>query len=77
VGLRGRFADLAAVVTAPLHKEALFEAGRFRHTMLQACAARHAGLPVADMPVRMMLANRELRTVFISIRVPSDRPLRR
>ena len=68
--LRG---DLAALVTAPLHKEALFAAGvPFPgHTeMLQACAAAHMGVSVGEMPVRMMLANRELRTVLVSIHVP-------
>ena len=67
--LRG---DVSAVVTAPLHKEALFAAGvPFPgHTeMLQACAAAHAGVGVDDMPVRMMLANPELKTVLVSIHV--------
>ena len=67
--LRG---EVSAVVTAPLHKEALFAAGvPFPgHTeMLQACAAVHAGVAVADMPVRMMLANLELKTVLVSIHV--------
>jgi len=67
--LRG---DVSAVVTAPLHKEALFAAGvPFPgHTeMLQACAAAHAGVSVDDMPVRMMLANPELKTVLVSIHV--------
>ena len=32
-------------------------------------AAAHAGRPVAEMPVRMMLANPELRTVLVSIHV--------
>jgi 4-hydroxythreonine-4-phosphate dehydrogenase len=67
--LRG---DVSAVVTAPLHKEALFAAGvPFPgHTeMLQACAAAHAGVAVDDMPVRMMLANPELKTVLVSIHV--------
>ena len=67
--LRG---DVSAVVTAPLHKEALFAAGvPFPgHTeMLQACAAAHAGVAVNDMPVRMMLANPELKTVLVSIHV--------
>jgi 4-hydroxythreonine-4-phosphate dehydrogenase len=67
--LRG---DVFAVVTAPLHKEALFAAGvPFPgHTeMLQACAAAHAGVAVDDMPVRMMLANPELKTVLVSIHV--------
>jgi len=67
--LRG---EVSAVVTAPLHKEALFAAGvPFPgHTeMLQACAAAHAGVAVEDMPVRMMLANPELKTVLVSIHV--------
>jgi 4-hydroxythreonine-4-phosphate dehydrogenase len=65
--LRG---DVAALVTAPLHKEALAAAGLPYpgHTeLLQAEAARHAGVPPASMPVRMMLANDELRTVLVSI----------
>ncbi len=65
----------AALVTAPIHKEALSAAGlpwaAFPgHTeMLQAEAARHLGRPVAEVPVRMMLANPELRTVLVSIHV--------
>ena len=65
--LRG---DVAAVVTAPLHKEALAAAGvPFPgHTeLLQAEAAAFAGKLVEQMPVRMMLANDELRTVLVSI----------
>ena len=71
--LRG---EIAALVTAPLHKEALSAAGAPYdgfpgHTeLLQHEAARHAGCAVADMPVRMMLANEELRTVLVSIHVP-------
>jgi 4-hydroxythreonine-4-phosphate dehydrogenase len=68
--LRG---DIAALVTAPLHKEALAAAGVAfpGHTeLLQAEAAAFAGRPLADMPVRMMLANDELRTVLVSIHVP-------
>jgi len=67
--LRG---EVSALVTAPLHKEALFAAGvPFPgHTeMLQACAAAHAGVAADDMPVRMMLANPELKTVLVSIHV--------
>jgi 4-hydroxythreonine-4-phosphate dehydrogenase len=70
--LRG---EVAAMVTAPLHKEALHAAGAPYnqypgHTeLLQAEAARHQGLPLAQMPVRMMLANEELRTVLVSIHV--------
>jgi len=70
--LRG---EVAALVTAPLHKEALAAAGapydRYPgHTeLLQAVAAEHLGVPVAGLPVRMMLANDELRTVLVSIHV--------
>ena len=67
--LRG---EVAALVTAPLHKEALSAAGVDfpGHTeLLQAEAARHQGVPPAAMPVRMMLANDELRTVLVSIHV--------
>jgi 4-hydroxythreonine-4-phosphate dehydrogenase len=70
--LRG---EVAALVTAPLHKEALHAAGAPYdqypgHTeLLQAEAARHAGVTLAQMPVRMMLANDELRTVLVSIHV--------
>lgn len=68
--LRG---ELAAMVTAPLHKEALAAAGvPFPgHTeLLQAEAAAFAGQPVADVPVRMMLASDELRTVLVTIHLP-------
>jgi 4-hydroxythreonine-4-phosphate dehydrogenase len=64
--------EVSAIVTAPLHKEALAAAGvPFPgHTeLLQACAAMHASVAVSDMPVRMMLANDELRTVLVSIHV--------
>lgn len=68
--LRG---ELAALVTAPLNKEALALAGPPHsdypgHTeMLQALAAAHAGKTLHDMPVRMMLANDELKVVLVSI----------
>lgn len=65
--LRG---EIAALVTAPLHKEALHAAGVDfpGHTeLLQFEAARHAGVELSHMPVRMMLANDELRTVLVSI----------
>jgi 4-hydroxythreonine-4-phosphate dehydrogenase len=65
--LQGR---IAALVTAPLHKEALAAAGVAfpGHTeLLQAEAAAHLGKAVCDVPVRMMLANDELRTVLVSI----------
>lgn len=67
--LRG---DIAALVTAPLHKQALAAAGvNFPgHTeLLQAEAAGWSGCPTAQLPVRMMLANDELRTVLVSIHV--------
>jgi 4-hydroxythreonine-4-phosphate dehydrogenase len=67
--LRG---EIAAIVTAPLHKEALAAAGFGfpGHTeLLQAEAAAHLGRAAADVPVRMMLANHELRTVLVSIHV--------
>jgi 4-hydroxythreonine-4-phosphate dehydrogenase len=70
--LRG---EIAALVTAPLHKEALSAAGMPYsqypgHTeMLQALAAEYLAQPVSAVPVRMMLANEELRTVLVSIHV--------
>ena len=67
--LRG---EVAALVTAPLHKEALAAAG-VHHPgpteLLQAESALHAGVSLQQMPVRMMLANDELRTVLVSIHV--------
>ena len=65
--------EIAAMVTAPLHKEALAAAGspfnQFPgHTeLLQFEAANFSGVRLADMPVRMMLANDELRVVLVSI----------
>jgi 4-hydroxythreonine-4-phosphate dehydrogenase len=62
--------QIAALVTAPLHKEALHAAGVAfpGHTeLLQAEAAAFLGKPIAEVPVRMMLANDELRTVLVSI----------
>ena len=70
--LRG---EIAAMVTAPLHKEALARAGAPHcnypgHTeMLQAQAAAFLGKSIADVPVRMMLANDEIRVVLVSIHV--------
>lgn len=58
-----------ALVTAPIHKEALHAAGvpYPGHTeMLQAlCADAHGQMP----PVRMMLANDQLRVVLVTIHV--------
>jgi len=68
--LRG---EVAAIVTAPLHKEALAAAGLPYaaypgHTeLLQAESAAFLSRDVRDLPVRMMLANAELRTVLVSI----------
>jgi 4-hydroxythreonine-4-phosphate dehydrogenase len=58
--------EARAIVTAPIHKEAFAAAGIDHpgHTeMLQALAARGGAVP----PVRMMLANDELRTVLVTI----------
>ncbi len=70
--LRG---DVAAMVTAPLNKAALSLAGAPYddfpgHTeLLQSLAAAHLKTSVAQLPVRMMLANDELRVVLVSIHV--------
>ena len=64
--------EIAALVTAPLHKEALAAAGvEFPgHTeLLQAAAAAYLGRTLAQVPVRMMLASPELRTVLVSIHI--------
>jgi 4-hydroxythreonine-4-phosphate dehydrogenase len=70
-------ANAAGLVTAPIHKEALSAAAVAYpgHTeMLQALAAQHApGRVVA--PVRMMLANDELRVVLVTIHVALRRAL--
>lgn len=62
-----RAGEVAAIVTAPIHKEALSAAGVGfpGHTeMLQALSV-DAGQTLP--PVRMMLANEELRTVLVTI----------
>jgi 4-hydroxythreonine-4-phosphate dehydrogenase len=67
--------DAAGLVTAPLHKEALHAAGVDYpgHTeMLQALAAAPGGQPP---PVRMMLANEELRTVLVTIHMSLRRAI--
>lgn len=67
--------QIQAMVTAPIHKEALAAAGapwdQFPgHTeMLQTAAARHAGCDISQLPVKMMLANDQLRTVLVSVHV--------
>ncbi len=73
--------EAAALVTAPIHKEALAAAGGWAagfpgHTeMLQAEAAAFLGKPVGEVPVRMMLANDELRTVLVSIHMSLRRAI--
>ena len=65
--------EVAALVTAPLNKAALSLAGAPYsafpgHTeMLQSLAAAHTQQSTAQLPVRMMLANDELRVVLVSI----------
>jgi 4-hydroxythreonine-4-phosphate dehydrogenase len=56
----------AALVTAPIHKEALALAGLPYpgHTEMLADLAGHAGAPCE---VRMMLANDELKTVLVTV----------
>jgi 4-hydroxythreonine-4-phosphate dehydrogenase len=64
--------DVSAVVTAPIHKEALAAAGvpHPGHTeYLQALCAAHLGVPVDELPVRMMLSSLGLSTVLVSIHV--------
>ncbi|ARV20359.1 4-hydroxythreonine-4-phosphate dehydrogenase 2 [Curvibacter sp. AEP1-3] len=67
--------EIAALVTAPIHKEALSAAGKPYdnypgHTeLLQARAAVARNVSIAEMPMRMMLANEALRTVLVSIHV--------
>lgn len=64
--------EVAAVVTAPIHKEALALAGETHpgHTeMLQHEAALYSGKDIGEVPVRMMLANPQLRVVLVSIHV--------
>jgi 4-hydroxythreonine-4-phosphate dehydrogenase len=61
-----------AVVTAPIHKEALAAAGVEHpgHTeLLQSLSAAHLGVAAADLPVRMMLSCPGLSTVLVSIHV--------
>ena len=73
--------EATAMVTAPIHKEALAAAGGWvagfpGHTeMLQAEAAAHLGKPLSEVPVRMMLANDELKTVLVSIHLSLRRAI--
>jgi 4-hydroxythreonine-4-phosphate dehydrogenase len=62
----------SAMVTAPIHKQALEWAGvpYPGHTeMLQHASAVHLGVATEDLPVRMMLATPALRTVLVSIHI--------
>ena len=63
LALRG---EVTAIVTAPIHKEALAAAGvpYPGHTEMLQALANPGGVPP---PVRMMLANDELRTVLVTI----------
>ena len=63
-----RSGEVAAIVTAPIHKEALAAAGIGYpgHTEMLQALANPGGAPP---PVRMMLANDELRTVLVTIHV--------
>jgi 4-hydroxythreonine-4-phosphate dehydrogenase len=66
--------EIAGIVTAPIHKEALSAAGvKFPgHTeMLQSLASVDGHVP----PVRMMLANDELRTVLVTIHMSLRRAI--
>lgn len=61
-----------ALVTAPIHKVALKQTGIDYpgHTeMLQALCAQHLGVNIADVPVRMMLANSDIKVVLNSVHV--------
>jgi 4-hydroxythreonine-4-phosphate dehydrogenase len=69
-----RQGEAGAIVTAPIHKEAFAAAGvRYPgHTeMLQALAAADGPVP----PVRMMLANDELKTVLVTIHMALRRAI--
>jgi 4-hydroxythreonine-4-phosphate dehydrogenase len=66
------------MVTCPIHKEAFQAAGMPHpgHTeYLQALSAEHLGIGTEQLPVRMMLANHELKTVLLSIHVPLQRAI--
>ena len=70
-----RSGEARGIVTAPIHKEALAAAGVGYpgHTeMLQALATEPGQAP---QPVRMMLANYELRTVLVTIHMSLRRAI--
>ena len=72
---RARRGEISAIVTAPIHKEALAAAGIGYpgHTeMLQALSVEAGSAPP---PVRMMLANDELSTVLVTIHLSLRRAI--
>ena len=70
-----RLGEVDAIVTAPLHKEALALAGEPYpgHTELLQAEGAAPGEPPA--PVRMMLANDQLKTVLVTIHVALRRAI--
>lgn len=70
-----RVGEVDAIVTAPLHKEALALAGEPYpgHTELLQAEGAAPGEPPA--PVRMMLANDQLKTVLVTIHVALRRAI--
>jgi len=69
-----RRGEAGAIVTAPIHKEALAAAGIAYpgHTEMLQALARPGAAPPA---VRMMLANEELRTVLVTIHLSLRRAI--
>ncbi|MEO8152819.1 MAG: 4-hydroxythreonine-4-phosphate dehydrogenase PdxA [Rhizobacter sp.] len=70
-----RLGEASAIVTAPIHKEALAAAGVAfpGHTEMLQALATEPGQPMP--PVRMMLANDELRTVLVTIHMSLRRAI--
>ncbi|MBC7957727.1 MAG: 4-hydroxythreonine-4-phosphate dehydrogenase PdxA [Cytophagales bacterium] len=70
-----RAGEASAIVTAPIHKEALAAAGVSYpgHTEMLQALATEPGQPMP--PVRMMLANDELRTVLVTIHMSLRRAI--
>ncbi len=69
---------IKAMVTAPLHKEALLLAGVNYpgHTeLLQSQAAKFLQQAIEQLPVKMMLVNPDLRVVLVSIHVSLRRAI--
>jgi len=67
----------AAIVTAPIHKEALAAAGvpYPGHTEMLQALATSAQAGATPPPVRMMLANEELRVVLVTIHLSLRRAI--